>query len=152
MTTKNPVGRPSELTAELIERAREYLMGGYESVGEVVPNIAGLACYLGKSRSTAYEYAEQSNEFSDILESILAMQESKLISGGLKNEYNATITKLMLTKHGYSDKQEVDNKSSDGSMSTTKVDLTNATDEELELYERLATLRSERNQARKEQA
>jgi len=107
MTTKNPVGRPSELTPELIERAREYLLGGYESVGEVVPNIAGLACYLSKARSRVYEYGEQNQEFKDILESILALQESKLLSGGLKNEYNATITKLMLTKHGYSDKQEV---------------------------------------------
>jgi hypothetical protein len=46
-----------------------------------------------------------------------------LIDGGLIGDFNPTITKLMLTKHGYSDKQEVDNKSSDGSM-TPKVTLT----------------------------
>ena len=100
-------------------------MGGYEEVGETVPNIAGLACYLSKARSRVYEYGEQNEEFKDILESILALQESKLLSGGLKGDYNPTITKLMLTKHGYSDKSEVDNKSSDGSMSPkpTRIEL-----------------------------
>ena len=37
-----------------------------------------------------------------------AAQASQLIQNGLVNNYNATITKLMLTKHGYRDKQEVD--------------------------------------------
>lgn len=104
--SKNKVGRPSEL-AECLEKAREYLNGGYESVGEVIPNIAGLACYLGKARSTVYEYAEKSKEFSDILEAILSLQESKLLNNGLKGDFNSTIAKLILTKHGYTDKQEV---------------------------------------------
>ena len=30
-----------------------------------------------------------------------------LIAKGLKGEFNASITKLMLTKHGYTDKQDV---------------------------------------------
>ena len=112
---KNPVGRPSELI-ESLGKAKEYLDGGYLNVNEVIPNIAGLACYLGKSRSTVYLYAKQNTEFSDILEGILAMQESKLITGGLQGVYNPTITKLMLTKHGYSDRQDVDHTSSDGSL------------------------------------
>ena len=103
---KNPVGRPSELSQSL-EKAVEYLNWGYENVDEVVPSIAGLARYLGKSRSTIYLYGEQSKEFSDILESLLSLQESKLINGGLKGDFNPTIVKLILTKHGYSDKQEV---------------------------------------------
>ena len=32
----------------------------------------------------------------------------KLIDGGLSEAYNSTITKLMMTKHGYSDKIQND--------------------------------------------
>lgn len=103
----NPVGRPSELKATL-EKAKEYLYGGYETVGEVIPSIAGLACYTEKSRGNIYAYGDQSEEFKDILEGILRLQESKLINAGLKGDFNPTITKLILTKHGYSDKQELE--------------------------------------------
>ncbi|WP_241606910.1 DNA-packaging protein [Rosenbergiella epipactidis] len=115
MATKNKVGRPSKL-AESIEKAREYLMGGYKTVEDVVPSVAGLACYLGISRSTAQEYAKDNAEFSGTLEAIKTLQENKLINKGLVGDFNPTITKLMLANHGYSDKAEIDNKSSDGSM------------------------------------
>lgn len=107
--TKNKVGRPSEL-AQSLEKAKAHLLGDYEKLGDVVPSIAGLACYLGKSRSRVYEYSEQNAEFKDILEGILAMQENRLINKGLQGEFNSTIAKLMLTKHGYSDKQELTGK------------------------------------------
>lgn len=115
------VGCPSKLTDELIAKAKEYLYGGYESLGDVVPSVAGLACYLAIARSTTYEYAKQDSdlgrEFSDIVEGILSLQENKLINGGLKGDFNPSITKIMLTKHGYSEKQEIDHRSPDGSMS-----------------------------------
>jgi len=106
MTQKNKVGRPSQL-AETLEKAKEYLYGGYEAVGEVIPSIAGLACYTEKGRNNIYEYAKQSEEFQNILDGIMKLQESKLLNEGLKGNFNSTITKLILTKHGYSDKQEV---------------------------------------------
>lgn len=115
MATKKKVGRPSKL-AESSEKAKEYLMGGYETVGDVVPSVAGMACYLGISRSRAYEYAKQSEDFKDTLDDIQTLQERGLVNKGLSGEFNATITKLMLANHGYSDKAEIDNKSSDGSM------------------------------------
>lgn len=40
-----------------------------------------------------------------------AAQASQLLQNGLVNHYNSTITKLMLTKLGYSDKREVDHTS-----------------------------------------
>lgn len=113
---KKPVGRPSEL-AETLLKAKEYLYGGYELVNEVIPSIAGLACFTEKSRGNIYAYGEQSKEFKDILEGILRLQESKLLNRGLTGEFNSTITKLILTKHGYSEKQEIDHVSTDGSMS-----------------------------------
>lgn len=113
--TKNKVGRPSKMGESLL-KAKEYLMGGYEKVGDVVPSVAGMSCYLGISRSRAYEYAKQSPEFKDTLEDIQTLQERGLINKGLSGVFNPTITKLMLANHGYAEKQEVDNKSSDGSM------------------------------------
>lgn len=132
MATKNKkLGRPSKY-AESLLKAKEYLLGGYETFGDVVPSVAGLACYLGISRSRAYEYADKNPEFKDTLEAIKTLQENKLINKGLVGDFNATITKLMLANHGYSDKSEVDNKSSDGSMTPkAAIDLTMLTDEEL---------------------
>ncbi|WP_415843310.1 terminase small subunit [Xenorhabdus thuongxuanensis] len=45
----------------------------------------------------------------------------KLINKGLTGDFNSTIAKMMLTKHGYSDKQEIDHRSPDGSMSPAKI-------------------------------
>ncbi|HGJ5882038.1 DNA-packaging protein [Arsenophonus sp.] len=84
------------------------MYGGYELVGDVIPSLAGLACYLGIARSTLYEYQKINLEFSDILEAILSLQENKLINKGLIGDFNASVTKLILTKHGYSDKQEIE--------------------------------------------
>ena len=112
---KKKVGRPSEL-AECLIKAEEYLLGGYETFGDVVPSVAGLACYLGKHKASMYNYAEQSTEFFDTLEAIKTVQENKLLNGGLTGSFNSTIAKLMLSNHGYSEKQEIDHQSSDGSM------------------------------------
>lgn len=100
----NPVGRPSEL-AETLIKAKEYLMGGYEEVGEVIPSIAGLACYCGKARITLRDYAAQDKEFSTTYEGILCLQESKAINNGLTGIFNPTIAKLVLSNHGW-DKKE----------------------------------------------
>ncbi|WP_063657169.1 DNA-packaging protein [Candidatus Arsenophonus triatominarum] len=107
MVSKKKIGRPSKLAMSL-EKAKAYLMGEYKTVGDVVPNIAGLACYLNISRSTIYEWSSTNVEFSDIVEGILALQENKLLNSGLKGEFNPTIAKLMLSKHGYADKQETE--------------------------------------------
>ncbi len=104
----NAVGRPSELTDEVIKRALVYLCNGFLEENQVVPTVAGLACYLGKSRSRMYEWARVSIEFQDILEGIATTQENLLVNGGLRGDFNAPVTKMMLTKHGYSDKIEQD--------------------------------------------
>jgi hypothetical protein len=106
MSEKNPVGRPNELI-DTLEKAKQYLLGEWQIVGDVIPSVAGLACYTGKRRSTIYDYASKNEEFSDILEGILSLQENRLINGSLASLLNPTIAKLILTKHGYSDKQEI---------------------------------------------
>lgn len=106
MSEKNPVGRPNELL-DTLEKAKQYLLEGWQIVGDVIPSVAGLACYTGKRRSTIYDYASKNEEFSDILEGILSLQENRLLNGSLAGNLNSTIAKLILTKHGYTDKQEL---------------------------------------------
>ena len=108
-------GRPTKYSPALQKKADDYLTN-YMECGDVVPTIEGLADELGIARSTLYAWGESIEQFSDTLEAINAKQARRLVSGGLSNELNSTITKLMLANHGYREKSEVDNKSSDGSM------------------------------------
>lgn len=107
-------GRPSKLTQQLVERAMMYVIGGYQETDlrEVVPTIAGLSMYLGVSRSIVNQWASDAKDepdndlkqqFLDIAQAIKAKQEIMLVSGGLRGDFNPTIAKLLLHKHGYKD-------------------------------------------------
>jgi hypothetical protein len=70
--------------------------------------VESLALHLGVARSTLHAWADTKSdfyyeEFSDSLEQLKSVQASMLIQNGPKGEYNSTITKLLLTKHGYVD-------------------------------------------------
>lgn len=108
-----PTGRPTDYNASILEKANNYLIN-YKDEGDVIPSIAGLAVVLKIARSTIYDWAKQEEKkaFSDILDDILSKQEQVLMNKGLTGEFNSNITKLALGKHGYHDKQEVDNKTS----------------------------------------
>lgn len=95
-------------TPEVMEAAREYSLGGWKKNGEVVPSIAGLALHLGRGRPTLYRWAAEDADFAEIMERVKTQQEAALLNGGLSGELNATITKLMLANHGYTDKQSID--------------------------------------------
>lgn len=109
--TKHAGGRPTKYTPELLEECRKYLKDY-----EVLPSIAGLAIHLDVARETLQAWAKDDDkeEFSHIYAKLMAMQERDLIKNGLMGVFNASITKMILTKHGYSDK--VDATSSDGTM------------------------------------
>ena len=112
-----PAGRPTDYTPELVEKAWAYANGGWAEVGDPVPSVAGLACEIGISRETCHAWAkDEAKEFSDILKAIAKSQERQLVRGGLSNAFNSSITKMMMTKHEYSDRVETDHTSSDGSM------------------------------------
>ncbi len=104
-------GRPSKYTPELVAKAKKYLDGGFKEDGySVIPSIEVLSLYLSIHRSTCHDWAGQEGkeDFSDILEQILAKQASMAINRAPDNTYNATIAKLLLGKHGYKDRQETE--------------------------------------------
>lgn len=117
------MARPTDYNNDILERAGLYLdscedqntvVG--EGKGAVIirsvnlPTIEGLAFYLGVARSSIYLWQKSHPEFSDIIERLHQKQAAGLINNGLAGNYNPTIAKVLLTKHGYTDKQEIDQK------------------------------------------
>lgn len=97
-------GRPKTLTSEVKKKARDYI-NDFESYGDAVPSLVGLCRVINRSRQTLYNWSNDDSEFLDILEAINENQELVTLNKSLTGEYNATIAKLLLGKHGYSDKQ-----------------------------------------------
>ena len=114
-------GRPTLLTPELIEKAKGYLNTCVEYKNDGtnktvrLPSIEGLALYLGVGRPAIYRWRDDGinedkallDEFRYILEDILATQASFLLNNGLNGNYNSTISKLILGKHGYVDQKDI---------------------------------------------
>lgn len=126
-----PGGLPSEFTPEVIEMATQYL-NNYKTHGHIIPSIVGLADVLNRSESTIYKWAaEQSTQFSGILDRIRTRQHLVLLNGGLGDEMNTQITKLVLGKHGYHDMSKQELTGTDGGPVKTEgkwtVEFVNAT-------------------------
>jgi DNA-packaging protein gp3 len=120
-------GRPTDYSKDILKQTEAYLakcidtFDGYVRTKKAngtatewrnrlvvkLPSVAGLAVNLKLARSTIYEWAKSHTEFSDMLERILAEQEKRVLENGLSGEYNATIAKLVLAKHGYRDEQDI---------------------------------------------
>lgn len=102
-------GRPTKYSEQTLETAKDYI-ANHNDYGDVIPSVVGLAVALETHRDTVYDWVKDKNkpEFSDIVKRLATNQERKLLNGGLDNSFNPTIAKLLLGKHGYSDKQETD--------------------------------------------
>ena len=100
-------GPPSKYNDEILKEAENYIEN-HADFGDAVPSVTGLARAIKIHKSTLYAWSqdEEKSQLSDMLEEILEEQERMLLSGGLLGDMNPTIVKLMLTKHGYSDKIE----------------------------------------------
>jgi hypothetical protein len=114
------MARPTKLTPELTKKAWKYIEQAKDTVEVLgdnkpvvinnvnLPTIEGLASYLGTHRDTLYEWEKESIEFSDILTHVRNNQAERLINKGLSGSYNPVIAKLLLSKHGYIEKQQQD--------------------------------------------
>ena len=104
-----PAGRPTKYTPELLNKCYQYI-DEWKNQGDMIPSHEGLMLFVGISKTCCYDWAreEDKEEFSSILDNILVMQRRELINKGLSSEFNSNITKLVLGKHGYHEKQETD--------------------------------------------
>lgn len=100
-------GRPTEYSQEILDKAKDYRDNLPED--EVVHSIEGLALHINLNRSTIYDWRSQEDklEFSNIVEAILEKQGKALVNKGLRGVFNSSISKVMLTKHGYREGQDI---------------------------------------------
>lgn len=85
-----------------------------------LPTIEGLALSINVHKETIFEWEKRDlqtleteelkdifQRFSDFLSRLRNKQAERLLNNGLSGDYNPVIAKLILTKHGYRDSQEL---------------------------------------------
>lgn len=120
--TKHAGGRPTKLTPELMIIARDYVNEctdtiehfegesgkQWETVRVKLPTMEGLARKLKIRRETVWDWSHKNDEFSNIIDDLMAEQADRLINQGLAGNYNSTISKVLLSgKHGYVERNDV---------------------------------------------
>lgn len=122
------MARPTHCTPEVIEQAKAYIENYQSEHDHVIPSVVGLCGVINRARSTVYQWAEnKENEFADILESINEKQQQVLLHKGLSGDFNSAITKLVLGKHGYHDKQDTTLSDPEGGPVAVSVSFVHAT-------------------------
>jgi hypothetical protein len=113
------MARPTDYNEAILELSKSYLKNLPKE--EKVHSIEGLADYLDISRTTIYDWISQEDkaEFSYIVGQILNKQGKTLINKGLIGEFNQSITKVMLTKHGY--REGIEQTGKDGEKLTVQL-------------------------------
>lgn len=120
-----PAGRPTSYSELMLQKTREYIDacneehevryrpvlskdGKNEILNEPyihynpkIPTIEGLAYELKVNKTTIYEWENKVEEFSNVIDELRNKQASQLVNKGLSGQYNSTIAKVLLTKHGY---------------------------------------------------
>ena len=124
-----PAGRPTEYTEDIVTRSKEYLALCEDHEIEKgnpdrpifktkvkLPTIEGLAVYLKINKTTIYEWEKIHEEFSNVIDELRQEQADRLVNNGLSGDYNPTIAKVLLTKHGY--REGIDQTTNDKDMPT----------------------------------
>lgn len=99
--------RDSEVEVVKATGKNEYV--AYEQKLKVkLPTIEGFAMYLGVSRKSLYNWADNHKDFAAALEKIKFEQLQRLIDCGLEGSYNPTIAKLILSSnHDMKEKSDI---------------------------------------------
>lgn len=77
------------------------------------PTLAGLCVHLGISRNTWADWRQNRSDLMGVVTRVDEMIYDDHVTGGMTERYNPNLTARIT---GLTDKSEVDNKSSDGSM------------------------------------
>jgi len=109
-------GRSTNYDEEVQRLADEYCSDddtlNYASRGHAIPSIVGLAKVVGRAKSTLHLWASDENHpFSDTFNEIQEFQELVGLNKSITGEFNAAISKLVLYNHGYSEKSEIEQRS-----------------------------------------
>ncbi len=108
---KNLGGSPSKYNGDYIRELGQEYLETWMQTGAKVPSKQGFALFLASKQvcnpSTFYKWMnEDKPELSEITTAISMFQHEGLITNGLSGRFNPTITKLMLSKHGYSENND----------------------------------------------
>ena len=112
MYNTDTMARPTDYNEKMLDKVKEYINSCTDTevknkIKVKLPTIEGLASYINVNRDTIYEWCKVHKAFSDIIESLREKQVESLINNGLSGDYNSTIAKVLLAKHGYRDAQEL---------------------------------------------
>lgn len=108
--TPKRMGRPTKWKGEeTLDAISHYIDTFHTKHNEQFPSIAGLCSNVldcGKETLMVWIRDNKSEELNYQIQRLLAKQEVLLLNSGITGEFNSAITKLLLTKHGYTDKVE----------------------------------------------
>jgi hypothetical protein len=95
----------------ILRKAKEYydIYANGGKIGKfIVPTMEGYALYMSINTDTIYEWLKDTKkkEFSEITRMLQNLRAQMLQNEGLLGTWNSNITKLLLSKHGYSEKTE----------------------------------------------
>lgn len=116
-------GRPTEYGPHVLAITKDYYAGGYKADGHTLPLQAGLCMRLDIGKGTLREWAARHPDFSALLDNGRVILEMAITNGGTGGLLNPTFTALVAanTIDWRSSKADIDHKSSDGTMSPTKI-------------------------------
>ena len=116
------MGAPSKLTPATIKRGTMYYKKALDTPGSV-PTLQGLSRAMGVSLTTTTTWRDKAENaaYLELILNIELLQHDRVLEGSLLGTYNPAIAKLILSRHGYGDRHEVDHTSSDKSMTPKTV-------------------------------
>jgi hypothetical protein len=107
-------GRPTSYNDQVLADAYYYVENFEEFDDEVVPTVVGMCRYIRRGKTTVYNWIadedKSKDDFRDIVSALEESQHLYLVNKGLVGAFNPMITKLMMGKHGYTEKQEIESK------------------------------------------
>jgi len=99
-------GKPTVCERVALDKGKEYLdlfkkQGKGAIPDEIIPSTAGMALYIGCSKSFLEDKLKTSPKLQSLLNELFALQETLALNKGLKGKYNRYITGLVLNQYGY---------------------------------------------------